>query len=92
MLGCPHLLEGSPVGAEIVLAIYVVAGLGLLGLAVLLYLRATASRTVYRCPKCNEVVSVELMQASRCNVCGAPLSYPDDYRTDREDDRYGASP
>jgi DNA-directed RNA polymerase subunit RPC12/RpoP len=68
--------EVPAVGPEIILGFYALLGLGALVLAVLLYVRAMASRTVYRCPQCKELINVELMQARRCNTCGAPLSYP----------------
>ncbi len=47
-------------------------------LAVLLYLRAAGTRKGYVCPHCGERLTVELMSASRCNMCGAPL------RTERD--------
>ena len=43
-------------------------------LGVLFYLRAAASRKLYKCPQCGEMVEVELMKASHCNHCGAPLT------------------
>lgn len=46
---------------------------GLLGLALLLYLRSADSRQRSRCPQCGEEVQVELMTASHCSSCGAPL-------------------
>ena len=76
-------LLASPVLA---LLVYVLVGVAVAGLGVLLYVRSLASRQAYRCPQCREVVSVELMRASRCNVCGAPLHYPDRYSPDREGD------
>ena len=48
-------------------------GLAVVGLGIVFYLRAVASRKVYNCPQCGEVVRVELMRASHCNHCGAPL-------------------
>ncbi len=57
----------------VILALYVLGGLLLVGLGVLLYVRAAASRKAYVCPECGERMTVELMKASRCNTCGAPL-------------------
>ena len=57
----------------IVLLIYGGIGLVVVGLAVLFYLRAVSSRKRYCCPQCGERMSVELMQATHCNMCGAPL-------------------
>ncbi|MAE63776.1 MAG: hypothetical protein CMJ18_05845 [Phycisphaeraceae bacterium] len=42
-------------------------------LGILFYLRAVASRRRMRCPQCGETVQVELMEASHCSSCGAPL-------------------
>lgn len=42
-------------------------------IAVLLYMRSVSSRKSYTCPQCGECMTVELMEASRCNTCGAPL-------------------
>lgn len=39
----------------------------------LTYLRSLLSRKKYYCPKCGEQIQVELMEASRCSVCGARL-------------------
>ena len=58
----------------IVLAVYGGIGLLLVGLGVVFYLRAVASRKTYACPQCGEVVRVELMRASHCNHCGTPLN------------------
>lgn len=52
---------------------YLAIGLGTVGVMVLFYFIAVMSRRVYRCPHCHEVVHVERMEASFCNVCGAPL-------------------
>jgi rRNA maturation endonuclease Nob1 len=52
---------------------YAVIGALVLAVAVLLYVRAVASRKVYRCPHCQEIIRVELMTARFCNVCGARL-------------------
>jgi DNA-directed RNA polymerase subunit RPC12/RpoP len=84
--------EVPAVGPEIILVFYLMLGLGAIGLAVLLYVRAMASRAVYRCPQCQEIVTVELMQASRCNTCGAPLSYPGRGPSNRREDYDGSNP
>ena len=56
-----------------IIFVYLAMGVVVVGLGVLLYLRAVASRKRYACPKCGEKLSVELMKARRCNMCGAPL-------------------
>ncbi len=40
-------------------------------LAIFVYLRAVNSRKFYKCSECGESYRVELMNASRCKVCGA---------------------
>lgn len=60
-------------GAIIVLLVYGVLGAVVLGGIALLYFRSVLSRRVYRCPRCHEIVRVELMRARFCNFCGAPL-------------------
>ena len=57
----------------IVLLAYVFVGLLLVALGFLFYLRSVASRRRHTCPECGEVQEVELMNASRCSTCGAPL-------------------
>ena len=56
-----------------ILLIYFGAGAALLILGVLLFLRSRSSRRTYTCPHCGERVTVELMGAKHCNMCGAPL-------------------
>jgi len=46
---------------------------GLVLLAVLFYVLAVQSRKTYVCPQCGEQLRVEHMDASHCNMCGAPL-------------------
>lgn len=53
--------------------IWIVVLGGLVALGLFLYLRAVESRKHYRCPACGEAQTVELMQASHCSTCGAPL-------------------
>ena len=53
-----------------------VAGGLVLGLMIVFFLRSRESRKTYSCPRCGEQVTVELMEASRCNSCGAPLDLP----------------
>lgn len=65
-------------GFVLVILFYLVLIGGFLGLVVFLYLRSVLSRRGYRCPHCGERLSVELMQATFCNVCGAPLRVEDD--------------
>ncbi len=60
----------------IVIIIYACVGALLIGLGILLYARAAASRERYVCPHCGEVQTVELMKASRCNSCGTPFERP----------------
>jgi hypothetical protein len=65
---------GSQVMAGLlVILIYAVVGAMVVALGALLYARSVSSRKTYCCPQCGERVSVELMKAGRCNVCGAPL-------------------
>ncbi len=56
-----------------ILLIYLGIGVVVVGLGVLVYVFAVASRRRYVCPKCGERVKVEHMRASRCNMCGAAL-------------------
>ena len=57
------------------IVIYIIGSLAvaLVMVVILVYLRAAGSRTTYKCPQCGEVFRVELMKASHCNHCGAPL-------------------
>jgi len=57
----------------IVLLIYAGIGVIVVVLGILLYLRSVSNRKRYCCPQCGEQVSVELMKARHCNICGAPL-------------------
>ncbi|MBN2312200.1 MAG: hypothetical protein JXR94_24690 [Candidatus Hydrogenedentes bacterium] len=52
-------------------AILAAVVVGILGAG--LYLLSVRSRKQYRCPACGERLSVEHMEAKRCNLCGAPL-------------------
>lgn len=52
----------------------IIALLILLPLMGLLFFRAYASRKKYTCPNCGEQIQVELMEATRCSVCGSPLN------------------
>ena len=62
----------------IVLYLCYIAVLALLiALGIFFYMRAVISRKTYRCPKCGEIVRVELMHAAHCNTCGAPLNLPE---------------
>jgi hypothetical protein len=60
--------------ALIVIVIYALGILIVVGLGFLLYFRALASRRSSVCPQCGERLTVELMEATRCNTCGAPLA------------------
>ena len=55
----------------------ILVGLLLLGtliaLPVLFWLRSAASRKTLVCGQCGEQVTVELMQGTHCQSCGAPL-------------------
>jgi hypothetical protein len=62
----------------VLLLIYFFGFVLLAMLALLLFIRAVSSRKQYVCPHCGERLTVELMSASRCNMCGAPL------RTERD--------
>ena len=42
-------------------------------LCVLFYLRSVSTRKAYHCGQCGESFKTELMEASHCNHCGAPL-------------------
>ena len=57
----------------IVLLIYGGGALVVVVLGVLFYLRSVSTRKRYCCPQCGEQMSVELMKAEHCNMCGAPL-------------------
>jgi rRNA maturation endonuclease Nob1 len=57
----------------LILILYGGLGIGLVYLGVIFYARAVASRKRYFCPRCREQMTVELMEAGRCNQCGAPL-------------------
>jgi predicted RNA-binding Zn-ribbon protein involved in translation (DUF1610 family) len=57
----------------ILVAIFSFFGLCVVALGILLYSRAVASRKAHVCPQCGERITVELMDATRCNACGAPL-------------------
>jgi len=59
------------------LVVVLMYGVGIAGvamLALLLYLLAVRSRRSYVCPQCGERLSVEYLNAKRCNMCGAPLN------------------
>ena len=45
----------------------------LIALGVLLWLRSAASRKTQVCRQCGEQVTVELMDGTHCQSCGAPL-------------------
>jgi hypothetical protein len=57
----------------IVLLVYAGVGIGLVVLGALFYMRSVSTRKRYCCPQCGEQLSVELMKAQHCNLCGAPL-------------------
>jgi hypothetical protein len=57
----------------IVLLVYGGIGILVFALGTLFYLRSVSSRKRYCCPQCGEQMSVELMKAEHCNMCGAPL-------------------
>ena len=40
----------------------------------LLFLRSVGSRKTYRCSQCGEMARAELMKATHCSSCGAPLA------------------
>lgn len=40
----------------------------------LFYLLAVQSRKHYTCPQCGERIQTEYLDASHCNMCGAPLN------------------
>lgn len=56
-----------------VLIVYGGGGALMLLLGVFFYVRSVESRAEYRCSQCGERQKTELMTASRCNHCGAPL-------------------
>ena len=60
----------------IVLFIYGFIGIVVVVAGGLLYARSVRSRKRYCCPKCGEQISVELMEAGHCNLCGTPLRGP----------------
>jgi len=72
MLTSPHLVPPA-IGAANNMVVIAVAGGLALGLAIVFVLRSIESRKGYSCPQCGERIVVELMDASRCNSCGAPL-------------------
>ena len=55
------------------IAIYGTLGAVALLIAFAVWSRSVAHRRWYECPQCGERVRVELMRASNCNTCGAPL-------------------
>ena len=57
----------------IILLVYAGIGVVVVALGVVLYVRSVSSRKRYCCPQCGERMTVELMKAGHCNVCGAPL-------------------
>ena len=57
----------------VVLLIYGGIGLVVVVLGAVFYARSVSSRKRYCCPKCGEQVSVELMNAGHCNMCGTAL-------------------
>jgi hypothetical protein len=57
-----------------VILLYALISLLICGLGLFLYLRSVASRRTLTCPQCGEVQTVELMNATHCNTCGAPYS------------------
>lgn len=56
-----------------ILLVYVGVFLAILLLAVLFYTLAVQSRKNYTCPACGERIQMEHLEASHCNMCGAPL-------------------
>lgn len=60
----------------LIVLLYVLIPLAVIGIGLLLYLRAFASRKHYVCAQCGERQSVELMEATDCNSCGAPFNTP----------------
>jgi len=52
-------------------AVLFYGGIFLFGL--LFYYLARKSRKVYKCPECGESFKVELMDATRCKVCGTEV-------------------
>jgi hypothetical protein len=57
----------------LIVLFYVVVGIVVIVVGTLLYARSVQSRKRYCCPQCGEQMTVELMKAGHCNVCGAPL-------------------
>lgn len=57
----------------IVILLYVGIALSVGLLGAVLYTRSVGSRKRYCCPQCGEQLTVELMKAQHCNLCGAPL-------------------
>ena len=57
----------------ILIALYGLGCMTLVALAFLLYTRSVASRRQHVCSQCGEKQTVELMEATRCNACGAPF-------------------
>jgi len=57
----------------VVLMIYIAVAvlIGLFGL--FFYLLSVQTRKKYSCPACGEQLRTEHMNASHCNMCGAPL-------------------
>ncbi len=53
--------------------IWVIVLVMLVPLVLFFYARSVSSRKTYVCPRCGEELRVELMEASRCNVCGSVL-------------------
>lgn len=46
---------------------------GILLLAIFVFLFSRLSRKKYKCPECGNTITVEYLEAKRCDVCGALL-------------------
>ncbi len=57
----------------IILLIYGLGFAGVIAVGAMLYMRSVASRRQHTCRKCGEKITVELMKANHCNVCGSPF-------------------
>jgi len=58
----------------ILFLVYGAIAVVVVGFGFLFYVRSVASRKRYVCPQCGEQQTVELMDASHCNACGAPFA------------------
>lgn len=57
----------------VVLLVYGFIGVLIVLLGLFFYMLSVSSRRRFRCPQCGEFIQTEYLNATRCNMCGAPL-------------------